>query len=211
MEIINQNARLANDRGKALNRLLSNKSNIFDGSNPVEFLPWKDSINREVEDLDLSASQLLQLLHARTSGIARVIIEQVKVIQIEASPERALKAAWNNLSKRFLTQKRPVQQLVQDILKGPIITPEDPDAIFIFAQRCINATNLWESFPKVFASLEEESNFNSIIGRLHHNIAMDWHQYRRRQFADHSVVPFTLFAALIDIQSQVYLDNLKVA
>ena len=135
----------------------------------------EDSIIREDEDLDLSASQLLQLLHARTSGIARAIIEQVKVIQIEASPERALKAAWDNLSKRFLTQKRPVQQLVQDILKGPIITPEDPDAIFIFAQRCINATNLWEPFPKVFASLEEESNFNSIIGRLHHNIAMDWH------------------------------------
>ena len=211
VEVINQNAKLANDRSKALNRLLSNTSNIFNGNNPVEFLPWKESINREVEDLDLSASQLLQLLHARTSGIARVIIEQVKVIQIEVSPEEALKFAWEILSKRFHTQKRPIQQLVQDILNGPIITPQEPDSVFIFAQKCAIAINLRESFPRVFAPLEEDSNFNSIIGRLHHDIAMDWHQHRRLQLADHSVVPFALFASWIDTQSQVYLDNLKVA
>ena len=40
---------------------------------------------------------------------------------------------------------------------------------------------------------------------------MDWHQYRRSQLSDHDVVPFNLFASWIDIQSQVYLDNLKVA
>ena len=53
---------------KAFKQQLASRATVFDGSDCTKYKPWKDAIFREVEGMQLSHAQWLDLLRARTSG-----------------------------------------------------------------------------------------------------------------------------------------------
>ena len=53
---------------KAFKQLLASRATIFDGKDCTKYKPWKEAISREVEGMQLSHGQWLDLLRARTSG-----------------------------------------------------------------------------------------------------------------------------------------------
>ena len=73
-------------RDKAFKQILSAHVTPYDGSDCMEYRPWKTALEQKVHDLHLTATQWLQLLEKRTSGKVNVLVKQTRVIQLESSP-----------------------------------------------------------------------------------------------------------------------------
>ena len=55
-------------RDKAFKQLISSQATTYDGTNCMEYRPWKDELEREASNLHFTPSQGLQLLGKRTTG-----------------------------------------------------------------------------------------------------------------------------------------------
>merc|ERR1711989_198085 len=94
----------------------------FDGKESLECLPWKRSLEIETEYLQLTATQWLQLLDARTEEEPNAILKRLRIVQIESDPEDALDRAWENLDNRFRTEHNRSQRLLKDLTQGEAFT-----------------------------------------------------------------------------------------
>ena len=73
-------------RYKAFKILLEDTSNTFDGRDSLKFLDWKEKLQREAEDLDLTAAQWIDLIRTRTTEEANEVIQPAFLLQRETSP-----------------------------------------------------------------------------------------------------------------------------
>ena len=193
-------------RNKAFKQILTSKATQFDGTNCLDYKPWKDALLREVAGLDPNAAQWLDLLEVRTTGTANRLIKDLRVIHLEASPEQALKSSWETLDQRFHTKQRPSQYLLQNLLQGPIISSSEPNNLFAFARSCKTATELHRSSQGLLASLEEETTQETIARRLDQNLYVDWQRFRRKRFGRAPNIPFERFSTWIMEQAEIFLD-----
>ena len=173
----------------------------------MEYRLWKKALEHEVLDLHLTATQWLQLLDKRTTGIPNGLIKQTRIIQLETSPEQALQEAWDYLNELFVTQSRPAQTLMQQVLQGPKITHHNPDGVFSFANSCKAIVTLKESSPEMLIALQQQTSFDTIINRLDDPLRLEWHRYRRNELENYQSVPFPEFAAWTRKQARVALDE----
>lgn len=203
-----QNTR-AISRDKSLKTILSAQVTKYDGLDCMEYRPWKTDLEREVQDLQLTASQWLQLLDKRTTGIPNGLIKQTRKLQVECSPEIALEYAWESLNERFQTKKSPSQTLIGQITHEPEVGPNDPDALFTIARNCKTVMNLGISSPSITNSLNQQTTFDLIINRLETPIDVDWIKYRRSYIPAQDTTPFNHFATWIQEQAKIYLEKLK--
>ena len=67
---------------KAFSKLLHSAATKFNGVEPLEYAPWKRAFILEIENLQLTATQELKLLEARTDLEPNEIIKELKYIHI---------------------------------------------------------------------------------------------------------------------------------
>ena len=77
-------------RNKAFKQILDARATVFDGSSRLQYLDWKEALQREVLGLNLTAYQWMDLLQVRTTNAAFDVIQPARILQRETSPEQAL-------------------------------------------------------------------------------------------------------------------------
>ena len=190
-------------RNKAFHQLLSAPAQKFDGSNRLKYKAWKDALNRDAKDLHLNAAHWLELLHARTSKEANDALQPALIIQQETSAENAVRTAWSVLNEKYSTPQRPSQQLITDLLHGPMLTINEPEPLFKFSTNCEAAVFLKQRDRKGFASLDDTTTQQSIFSRLSEDLNVKWYEYRWN-FLQSDVVPFEQFARWINGQPMIH-------
>ena len=111
---------------KAFTSILTTASTKFDGENLLRYKPWRDALVREMEGLQLTDAQWLDLLRARTSGGALDALEPSGIIQQEYSAAEALTIAWTTLEEKYGTPQRPSQQLIENLLPSQSLPQTTP-------------------------------------------------------------------------------------
>ena len=89
-----------------------------------------------------------------------------------------------------MTQNRPSQTLMQQVLNGTKITHTNPSALYSFANSCKAILTLSDSSSEMLIVLQQQTTFDTIIDRLDHSLGMEWHKYRRGELRYYQYVPF---------------------
>jgi hypothetical protein len=177
---------------KAFKQILSSQAARFNGSDPTEYTTWKDSLHEDVQALDITATQWLQLLEARTGGFVRDIVARHSVIKKELGPTEALEAVWKSLNKRFRSQQKPAKQLLQDLMYGPSISKTKTEQLYAFAENCQCAVQLLYHHNRTLATLEDESTQQTITNRLEVEFRTEWLKERENHLDEQDNAPFSL-------------------
>ena len=122
----------------------------------MEYLPWKRSLKIETEYLQLTATQWLQLLDARTEGEPNAILKRLRIVQIESDPEHALDRAWESLDERYRTEHNPSQRLLKDLTQGEALTQSNTQSLFAFFQNCESVLHPRQRNPRFHSELNEK-------------------------------------------------------
>ena len=192
---------------KAFQHRLTAKGIKYDGSSRVNYRPWKETLEREVQGLQLETFQWLDLLEARTDGISLDAIKENRIMAIENSPEYALKVVWAKLHNQFHTEDRPSKQLLKELQNGPPVLTSDASKLFSFAQRCNNIADLHHTHPTSLSILEDQATQDEIVERLDEDLSIKWYEYKKLHLSQYKLVPFQIFASSIEIQAEVYLER----
>ena len=209
-EVLSQRNRSTDDlklkQHKAFKQLLGQQATTFDGTNAAQFKAWKNDIQVEVEHLDLSHTQWIQLLEARTTGEPNSIVKRSKIIQIESGPKCALKTVWENLNLRYETTRRPAQELFEKLTTGPELRSSDTESLFAFLQRCKAAQKLHQQNPDFLREIEDQTSLDALIRRLDSELRRRWLLHRRMQLGFKKEVYFQDFTDWIQVQAEVSRD-----
>ena len=188
---------------KAFKSVLTAPAVKFDGHNKLAYTPWKDALMREVEGLELTDAQWLDLLYARTSNGALDALQPAMIIQQECSAREALLSALPVLKETYYTPQRPSQHLVQRLLYGPAITPDKPEDLFTFASCCEATLFMKQRNVTAFASLDEHNTQQVIFERLSHELKTKWCEHRWIVLQS-EVAPFEEFVKWIKGQAMIH-------
>ena len=160
--------------------------------------------------LNLDDFQWLELLEARTDGDALELIKENRILMIENSPEEALQEVRTQMNSRFHTEERPAKQLIRDLQYGPTVSVSKPNKLFNFAQKCHNASKLYDSHPEKLKELESQSTQNLIIKRLDPDLSVKWFEYKEVNLSKYTTIPFELFARWIGSRARIYLERQEI-
>merc|ERR1712074_53821 len=156
-------------------RLIVNFSSPkFSGKDVLEYAPWKKALTEEKRNLQLNATQELQLLESRTEAEPNQLIRDQRILQFGLSPEIALEEAWKTLDKRYKTAHSPSQLLIQKITQGPIIHINDTHALFSLSIQCRSVISMKETDPTAIQTLNNPGSIDLITNRLDNAIKDKW-------------------------------------
>merc|ERR1712074_445480 len=163
---------------KAFKNLLNATSTKFSGKDVLEYAPWKKALTAEKENIQLNATQELQLLETRTEAEPNQLIRDHPILQFGLSPEIALEEAWKTLDKRYKTPHSPSQLLIQKITQGPIIHINDTHALFSLSIHCRSVISMKETDPKAIQSLNNPGTIDLITNRLDNALKDKWFDHQ---------------------------------
>ena len=81
-------------QNKMFKSIMSTPGKVFSGTDPQEYKPWKEALQRELAGLAISPAQWMDLLLVRTSQEARTVVQHTRVLYLETGPEVALECVW---------------------------------------------------------------------------------------------------------------------
>jgi hypothetical protein len=194
---------------KAFKQVMSAPGNVYDGKDCSKYLSWREALRREVRDLDLEATQWMDLLTKRTGGIAHEVVEQNQRIQLESTPEQVLPVTWKALDMRFHCTKLPSQRILKDLLQGPTIS-ERSDNLFKFSQDCQLVMELHRSNPALLTSLDEQTNLEAITNRLDDQLMDKWLAHQEDGSGESAEESFEVFARWIRKQMERDLKKTRI-
>ena len=195
-------------RNKALKQAMAVTTSTFTGEDGSTYRTWKNSIRREVADLEPDAEQWIDLLEKRTSRTAQKVVKRTKDILMESDPQLALDMIWEALDVRFQYQQEPSQLLIKDLLFGPTIST-DTDAIFTFAHDCKLAVEFRKHNPGRLNSLEDKTSLDMMKNRLNLHLQDKWHEYVQTRYNDYARVTFIDFASWIQRQAGIRSNKIR--
>ena len=134
-----------------IKQVLSAASSKFDGKDALEYAPWKKALTTEIADLQLNATQQLQLLEVRTDLDPQKIVKNIRYVKSDIGPERALQMAWENLDSRYKTNHTPSQQLMSTLIRGSTIKLADTASLFNLSMDCQSALAIRQTNPDSFS------------------------------------------------------------
>ena len=85
-----QHASIRLQQDKAFQSLIKLTTSKFNGKDVLEYAPWKKSLNHEIENLNLTPTQKIKLIEARTELAPHQIVKDLRCIEIEMGPELSL-------------------------------------------------------------------------------------------------------------------------
>ena len=97
-------------------------------------------LQEEVQDITLKPQQWLELLQARTTSYAAILVSKVDCKRDLLSPSKALKYAWELLDKRYKSENEPSQVILQQLTTGGPINASNVYALTDLASDCFLAT-----------------------------------------------------------------------
>ena len=116
----------------------------FSGEDPSIYRRWKSSLKSEVEGLNRSVQDQLQLLALRTKGSAAEIVKRSDHMAAE-NPEEALEFAWRLLDKRFGSHPKAAKDLLKELEDFKLVYGNNKDQMWRFAQACQEASALMKT------------------------------------------------------------------
>ena len=120
----------------------------------------------EIENFQLTATQELKLLEARTDLEPNEIMKELKCTHIEIGPDLALQMVWEILNETYFTPLSTPQQLLKKLVQGPIIRTNDSSAIFKLSIQCRSAQKLHQAYSDVISFLQNLGIIEAIFNRL---------------------------------------------
>merc|ERR1712148_155379 len=120
------------NQDKAFKNLLNATTSKFNGKDVLEYAPWKRALNTEIEHLQLTPTQKLKLLEARTELEPHQILKELRFVHIEMGPDMALQMVWEALDKIYHTPHTPSQQLLKKLTQGQQLSPQTPQPSSVF-------------------------------------------------------------------------------
>ena len=96
----------------------------------------------------------------------------------------------------------PSQQLLDDIIHGPIITSS---SVTEFAHQCQAAVLLRRSHPGSLTSLDELTTQKNLFNRLNDDLHLKWYEYKCTHLQ--KTPTFEEFSRWIDAQSEIHLER----
>ena len=108
----------------------------YDGIDLVKYQIWKLTLAEEVSTYteELTPTQWIELLQARTKGAARAAVDRAYRMILELRPQKTLEKAWEFLDQLFQTDQKPSQQILSGLVNGPTIRVKDAAGLATFAQ-----------------------------------------------------------------------------
>ena len=114
----------------------------FDGKDSQDYAPWKRALQHEIESLNLTPSQELSLLEARTEDEANIVIKELRPLRNELGPDITLRQIWETLDQTYYNPISQVQSLLKKLTQGPDVKAEDASALLSFTLQCQSALAL---------------------------------------------------------------------
>ena len=178
----------------------------YDGIDLVKYQIWKLALAEEVSTHieDLSPTQWIELLQARTKGAARAAVDRAYRMILELRPQKTLEKAWEFLDQLFQTDQKPSQQILSGLVNGPTIRVKDAAGLATFAQDCKSALCLADAIG-LLPSLNEPTTMDSIINRLDSELFYKWCEYKADRLDSVGNVPFKNFVQWIDRRANLEL------
>ena len=191
---------------KAFKLLMDATKERYDGIDLVKYQIWKLALAEEVSTHieDLSPTQWIELLQARTKGAARAAVDRAYRMILELRPQKTLEKAWEFLDQLFQTDQKPSQQILSGLVNGPTIRVKDATGLATFAQDCKSALCLADSIG-LLPSLNEPTTMDSIINRLDTELFYKWCEYKADRLDSVGNVPFKNFVQWIDRRANLEL------
>jgi hypothetical protein len=164
ISIPSSNEDTATWRQKKEFRQILGKRNVtkFSGDSPQEYARWKKRLQEEVEDLNLSPQQWLELLEARTTSIALDTVKTGDTLREELGAKATLRQVWKFLDTWFVTQQEHYQDLLQSLQEGPTIPSNDDTGLWAFSMDCQKAVCLMDNHETLKLILNEETTQKAI-------------------------------------------------
>ena len=144
----------------------------------LEYAPWKRALAREIENLQLTPTQKIKLLEARTDAEPRQIVKDLRCIETEIGPKKALQMTWDALDRTYHTPHSPSQLLVKKLTQCPTIKSSDVSALVSFSLNCRSASTLHQSNPRVLAQLEDPGTLDAMVNCLDGTLRREWFTHR---------------------------------
>ena len=178
----------------------------YDGIDLVKYQIWKLTLAEEVSTYteELTPTQWIELLQARTKGAARAAVDRAYRMILELRPQKTLEKAWEFLDQLFQTDQKPSQQILSGLVNGPTIRVKDAAGLATFAQDCKSALCLADSIG-LLPSLNEPTTMDSIINRLDTELFYKWCEYKADRLDSVGNVPFKNFVQWIDRRANLEL------
>ena len=162
----------------------------------------KKALAIELQNIQLSSTQQIQLLEERTELEPNQVIKDLRCIQIELGPDIALDMVWDTFDKTYHTPHSPSQQLLQKLTQGPTINPT-ASALVSFSLHCRAAQKLFITNPHALPSLNEQGTLDTIANRLHNTLRLEWFTHRTTLSGRAEAPTFHDFVAWIEKRTTI--------
>ena len=114
------------------------KPEVFDGTEAALFNSWKANLELEVEGLGLNAAEWLDVLAARTSGVAREIVRAGKRMGL-SDPQMVVEHIWQEFGERYRLQPSGADEIMRELHQFREVSRDDPGKLWKFASTCRRA------------------------------------------------------------------------
>ena len=146
-------------------------------------------MEREVEGLDLSSGEWLELLSIRTTGKAKNIVDRAENLGTD-NDELTVAFIWDELERQFHAHPQVGRQLLQQLQTQQQATTKNPDNLCEFASLCRQASLLRKTPQGTdLVALETPFTQTTITGRLDSDLRKQWKDFVLRTVGK-GTIPF---------------------
>ncbi|XP_062830229.1 leucine-rich repeat and immunoglobulin-like domain-containing nogo receptor-interacting protein 2 isoform X1 [Anolis carolinensis] len=164
---------------------------------PEDFLLWKKTFQRAIQNLRLTSEEELTLMVAWLGPTSAHQVRRIFSALID-QPERALDTAWTRLNQRYGSSTQIEASLMDRLHKFPVLKPKDFEQLWDLSDLLIELQSA-KGNPQLpgFACLDQHLSQTAITQRLPFFLQEEWGRevFRYKQ-ANHQVYP--PFTHLVD-------------
>ena len=120
--------------------------------------------------------------------------------------EGAVKHIWDTFEAAYATKRLPTQDIMNDLLHGPVIPHADAKTMRRFMVRCRTALNTTTYDKTVEATLDSSENQNAIVRRLGNTVYQEWVARRNHLESKQKTVTFSTLCEWLKVKTKNLSD-----
>ena len=183
----------------ARNRLVTSGLTTYDDQ-PMNYWAWKSSFQNAIADLDLSASEELDLLNKYLGKESAEQVRRIKTVNI-GNPATGLCMAWGRLDEIYGSPEAVEQALFSKLENFPKVTTKDSQRLRDLADLLSELQAAKEDgYLAGLSYLDTSRGIRPIIEKLPYNLQEKWLYFGTRYKKEH-FVSFPPFSVLVDFIS----------
>lgn len=176
---------------------------------PETFGVWQASFGKIMNELDVTASEELDLLVkylGPVSGKYAISIRNANA----SNPYRGLRFLWERLQERYGSPELIEHCLKSKITRFPKLTNNDHEKLYELSDILSEIQSVMEDpkYATLFSVYDSSSGVNTVVNKLPYSLQNNWISHAAKYKRDHNVPypPFTVFANFIREMSRIRND-----